>query len=426
MKVFFLFHGATHYFNLITNQINKSPGIDIFYIYPKIHSNAMGDGVFQTLDGVEFKLVEMEEKTDPVNGYSYFAGLDQLIIEHKPAILLVTEIHLKSLYLDKELRKLLKELGIKVILKSIPFQIGKYKDEIRNFKLRAMDAPLPTFSSLPGPASKFLRALKFDRLYKIILGRKARKKFVEDLKLRKALFNFPDAHVNYIEEAYDIFGSYGVAADKIFITYNSPDTDLWFAVKNRIKGADAILPPNKFRLVHLSRLVGWKRVDMLINAVSNLIKAYPGIELLVVGEGPEKESLINQSRTLGVDRAVKFLGGVYEPDLLGKYLMASSVYVLAGMGGLSINDAMCFGLPVICSVCDGTEKYLVKEGYNGLYFEAGDQNSLESKIKYLFDNPELCSKMGKNSVSIIQNEINIHTVVNGYLKAFNHVTQKSA
>jgi glycosyltransferase involved in cell wall biosynthesis len=80
---------------------------------------------------------------------------------------------------------------------------------------------------------------------------------------------------------------------------------------------------------------------------------------------------------------------------------------------------MCFEKPIICSVCDGTEKDLVREGFNGMYFKEGDAGDLANKIKYLFDNPTIVKQMGLNSLSIIKNEININTVVERYRVAFN-------
>jgi glycosyltransferase involved in cell wall biosynthesis len=103
--------------------------------------------------------------------------------------------------------------------------------------------------------------------------------------------------------------------------------------------------------------------------------------------------------------------------------MSSTIYVLAGMGGLSINDAMCFGLPVICSVGDGTEKKLVRDGFNGKYFKEGDEDDLVEKITYLFTHPQLLRQMGHNSTAIIKNEINIHTVVKGFTDAFEFVAK---
>jgi glycosyltransferase involved in cell wall biosynthesis len=162
---------------------------------------------------------------------------------------------------------------------------------------------------------------------------------------------------------------------------------------------------------------------MLIRATKNLQHKYPEIELMVIGEGPEKNNLIALANELGVKDKVDFLGAVYDPTELGKKIMSCNIYVLAGMGGLSINDAMIYGLPVICSVCDGTEKYLVIEGYNGLYFESGNQQSLESKIEKLLDDEVLCKNMGKNSLEIVENKINIHTVVAGYLKTFEYLSK---
>lgn len=421
MKVLFLFNGMSHYFNLITSQINKQPGVEILYISPKGMTGAIGEGVFQTKSGADFQHFELEEKKNAELGYLYFEGLKDFLIVHKPDIILDSGTYLSCLMHDVGIGKIIRDQNIKVILKTIPFNVKKLNDLVNEFENKLRDI-YPQFASLPSLVRRLVKLLKIDTIYKkLFLDKKLTTKFIRQFDDVKRRYNFPDAHVNYIEEAYDIYGSYGVPRKKIFITYNSPDTDLYFSIKDKIEKEDLILPHNKFRIIHLSRLVAWKKVDMLITAVADLRISYPGIELLIVGEGPERENLIKLSCTLGVQGQVKFLGGVYEPAMLGKYLMASSIYILAGMGGLSINDAMIFGLPVICSVCDGTEKYLVKEGYNGCYFESGDQKDLERKIKYLFDNPEVRDQMGRNSVRIIKERINIHTVVQGYMNAFNYV-----
>lgn len=103
--------------------------------------------------------------------------------------------------------------------------------------------------------------------------------------------------------------------------------------------------------------------------------------------------------------------------------MTCSVYVLAGMGGLSINEAMAWGLPVICSVCDGTEKHLVIEDFNGKYFEEGNLESLIDKIDFMLADPKRTKQMGLNSQEVIDTRINVHTVLKGYLSAFNFVTE---
>jgi len=169
--------------------------------------------------------------------------------------------------------------------------------------------------------------------------------------------------------------------------------------------------------------VAWKKVDLLIKAFAKVKKEYKNAELLIIGYGSKRQELEQLSINLHLEKSIKFLGGIYDPGLLGQYLLASSIYVLAGMGGLSINEAMCYNLPIICSVCDGTEKKLVRGGFNGLFFRENDEDDLAKKIMYLFANPKLRKWMGNNSEYIIRNEINIHTVIRGYLNAFQYLAK---
>ena len=88
-----------------------------------------------------------------------------------------------------------------------------------------------------------------------------------------------------------------------------------------------------------------------------------------MGNGPEENNLQEQADRLGLTFKIRFVGAVYTPEVLGAYMNESTVYVLAGMGGLSIYDAMSYGKPVIFSVFYSTEQDLVKEGKIGFFFE---------------------------------------------------------
>jgi glycosyltransferase involved in cell wall biosynthesis len=419
MKVLFWFHGTTHYYNLILSKLNTCSEVEIIYAKPKGECN-IGDGVYQTNEGSNFPIFEFYEKKSEKYGYYYFEGFETFILNQKPDIIVLTEKHLNNLLYNKSLIYVINKTGIKTILKSIPFRINSYEDEVNNIISLLSKNHSPRLQRIPDGLRKIIRYFGIDKIYsKTVL----RRNLLSSLSKRKRAYNVVDAHLNYVEEAYRIYGSYGVPREKIFITYNSPDTDLLFSIKEKIAKEPKILPESRYRILHLSRLAEWKRVDMLIIAVAHLKDIFPEIELLIIGDGNEMGKLRQMALNLNVSNQVNFIGGVYDLNILAKYISSSSIYVLAGMGGLSINDAMTFGLPVICSVCDGTEKYLVKEGYNGFYFETGNQESLESKIKDLLNNHELCKKMGQNSFQIIKDDVNIHTVVNGYLRAFSNLTK---
>jgi glycosyltransferase involved in cell wall biosynthesis len=91
------------------------------------------------------------------------------------------------------------------------------------------------------------------------------------------------------------------------------------------------------------------------------------------------------------------------------------------MGGLSINEAMCYAKPIVCSVADGTEKEIVREGENGYFFENGNLDGLTEKINIILSDKELCKRMGQKSLSIIENEVNLDVVAERYLEAFEYV-----
>jgi glycosyltransferase involved in cell wall biosynthesis len=239
-------------------------------------------------------------------------------------------------------------------------------------------------------------------------------------------YKIADLNLHYIDHGKELLKSYSIPTGKIIVTYNSPDTDLLFDAKKTASELGPITTYNPQRLIHIGRLVKWKRVDMLINAVNELQVNFPDIELIIIGNGPETIELKKQVEILKLSHKINFVGAVYDPVLLGRYFLSSSVYVLAGMGGLSINEAMLFGKPVICSVCDGTEKKLVRDGFNGYFFENGNLISLKEKISLLLSDKNKIDEFGKNSVSIIKDEVNIHTVVAGYLNAFTNILNNLA
>jgi glycosyltransferase involved in cell wall biosynthesis len=212
----------------------------------------------------------------------------------------------------------------------------------------------------------------------------------------------------------------------MFVTYNSPNTEKLFSVKEEIKKLEPILPDNPFRIIHIGRLVKWKKVNLLIKAFLKVKEKIPAAELIIIGTGPEKENLEQLTKELNLQDSISFMGGIYSNNILGQYLLSSSVYILAGMGGLSINEAMCFGKPVICSVCDGTEKHLVFDEYNGKYFVDDSEIDLADKIIYLLSDPQKIKTIGENSLKIIREKININMVIGVYLSAFNYLTGKVA
>ena len=397
MKLMSLAGGLPHYYNLVLNKLQREMGVEVCVVVPASKGATLGAGVFESKDGIEFKVFYQEEYTT-YYGKKFFRGLKELILQEKPDVLMVNWPYQASFVFYPSWYNFLRRNNVALISKEIPFQVPHYNEAI-SYYLQG------------GGVTENNQAHQQN---KSIL---ARVKFMIVRETRRLFSNQVDAHINYLDEAVAMHASYGVPAEKVFVTANSPDTDALLATANELKDIQA----NPFRLLHIGRLVKWKQVDVLIEAAIALHAKYPQTELSIVGDGPELEAL--KSQAAGYDY-IQFHGGIYDPTELGKITCESGIYVLAGMGGLSINEAMCFSKPVVCSVADGTEKRLVREGFNGHFFESGSVASLTSVIERLLADPAQIAVMGKRSQEIIEKEINIHTVLGNYMEAFHFAIAK--
>jgi glycosyltransferase involved in cell wall biosynthesis len=399
MKVIFINNGLTHYYNLVLNRLSEWESVELVVVTPKSVSRSVGDGVYQTKENVRFRVVELQEYRR-FSLYTSLHGLTSILWRERPDVVIASDVYLFAFLFSLPVVLTMKLLPIGLVLKSIPFRLPTYEEQMRSARDRR------GFTGFNRTINWLLVRLGVTKSFRMLR-----------LAVRKAAFNRPDAHVNYVDEAYSIYGSYGVPADRIFITANSPDTDYLLAIRKSLVAMQPSIERSKHRIIHVGRLVEWKRVDLLMKAFAKIKEQLQDAELLIIGTGPEQEKLQILADTLGVVDSVRFLGGIYEAERLGSHLMSSAVFVLAGMGGLAINDAMCFGLPIVCSVCDGTEKRLVKDGFNGRYFREGDADDLYDKIQSLMIDPTLAAKMGHESLQIIEREVNIHTVIEGYVNA---------
>lgn len=406
MKVLFTFGGMPHYLNAMLEKL-QTKGADITVVSPQKGNATIGKGVKMVEEGAYRHLNTQEKKM--YYGKSGFPALPDIIADERPDIVVLGWPYFLQVFFQPSLRRALKRCGARLVIREIPFQTPPY-GQIRDY-----------FRQHP-MYDEGMRLLSTGKAFYLRQWLTAR--------IRKYCYARVAGTLNYSTAAYDILPSYGVKREQIHVTYNSTDTEALWREKAAVLAAPALLPPSERRLLHIGRLVKWKRVDLLIEAFARTLTQYPDAELVIVGNGPELDNLKKQAASLGLPLrskeengvdgrgCVRFIGAVYDPKELGAYMNEATVYVLAGMGGLSINDAMTYALPVVCSVCDSTERDLVTDGRNGLFFRDGDADSLTEKILQLLASPQECRRMGQESERIIREQINIDTVTERYLKAF--------
>ena len=322
--------------------------------------------------------------------------LKDILIKEEPDALVMVWPYFLHLFFDRTIFSIINRRKIRLLIREIPFQMPPF-------------GKLSYFTQHPA-YDEDLNLLSTGFLFKI--------RALVTMYIRRFIYQKTHAYIAYYSQAKDLVLSYGLCPTAFFYG-NTTDTDLLLSIRKRLSDISPLLEKRR-RILHIGRLVKWKRVDLLIAAFSLIAKRYQDCELVIVGDGPEKEALIRKAIDLGLRNRILFTGAIYDPIELAQYMNESSVYVLAGMGGLSINDAMCFSLPIICSVCDGTERDLVVDGVNGYFFEENDVNSLVEKINLILSDPSKAVEMGRKSLQIIRENVNLNTFANMYIAALDY------
>lgn len=401
MRVTFLFSGLPHYLIALLNRLVSQYGLDVSLIVPRERGVSLGEGIelADTKTIFQFSLRYLDEFPGKF-GKPYFRDLHHTLQEISPDILVIGWPYIVNFYFDTKSRGILRRKGISLVFREIPFDVAPKNQAIKYYRNHPI---LNENLDVESPSG-----LKF-YLWALALN-----------QLRIRYYRLADATMIYASHGFQIHESFGIPREKIFLTYNSPDTTLIAETRQKLKN-EGVSTANPKKILHVGRLVKWKRVDLLIEAISQLVDRNGSIELHIIGTGPEEQNLKEMAQIKAAG-AIKFLGGIYNPEQLAREFLSSSIYVLAGMGGLSINEAMAYGKPVICSRCDGTERDLITDGFNGTFFKEGDVADLTSKIELLLNDPVLCRTMGKNSLSIIEDRINLETVTQRFMDCFEYLT----
>lgn len=146
-------------------------------------------------------------------------------------------------------------------------------------------------------------------------------------------------------------------------------------------------------IIHSSRLIDEKKIDFLIKAFKASDLAAKDVELIIIGDGPEKLKLKNLSVELEIADSVKFLGEIYDPHRLQIEYEKSFASVSSGYVGLSLTQSLGFGVPMIISQEETHSPEI--ELYSlqmELYFTSDDVNSLSRQLLKLYDSRNAIEK----------------------------------
>ena len=197
-------------------------------------------------------------------------------------------------------------------------------------------------------------------------------------KIFKMLFKKISAFLAIGKYNADFYEYYGVPKEKIFLIPYTVDNDFFISRARELilrkselrkkHGLPLDLPPILFS----GKLVSQKRPMDLLKAYAEVKKQIKA-SLVFVGDGLLRKELETFTKDNNLQH-VYFVGFKNQSELPELYAM-SDIFVLPSEfepWGLVVNEAMCFGLPIIVSDKVGAGGDLVKDGENGFIYPSGD------------------------------------------------------
>lgn len=247
--------------------------------------------------------------------------------------------------------------------------------------------------------------------------------FLKNILLKHILFRFFIDKFLYIGTQNKAFYEYYGVNDpsRLIFTPYAVDNEKFQAEfsqlipkKQELRSASG-LPFNKKTILFCGKFIEKKRPMDLLKAFELLPKGE--YALVFVGEGelrPQMERFIEKNDLTDV-----FLTGFVNQSQISKYYAMADVFVMcSGMGetwGLSVNEAMNFGLPVIVTETCGSSYDLVQHGLNGFVVREGDIAGLKDSLLKILENPGLATDMSLQSKRIIET-YSIETIVSNIQK----------
>lgn len=149
-------------------------------------------------------------------------------------------------------------------------------------------------------------------------------------------------------------------------------------------------------VLSLGRIAKEKSIDVVIKALPSLLQKLPSVKLVIVGDGPERETLEALVGTLGIQQSVVFTGAKPWTEI-GKYYQLGDVFVSASVTetqGLTFIEAMAAGVPVVAKNDECIEGVVI-DGKTGLLFN--DNEELSHKLYTVLTNQTLYDTLSEHA-----------------------------
>lgn len=201
---------------------------------------------------------------------------------------------------------------------------------------------------------------------------------------------------------------------RLHLIHNSIDTNKWQPLPSKKETG--------LRVGFVGRISKEKGPFDFVLTAANILKKYPGCELIVAGSGPEEDDMKTLARQKNIAKSFSFLGHLDESQLRVLYsrldllLMTSYTEALP----MSLLEACAMQVPVVATRVGGVGE-IIQDGYNGLLAEAGDVATISANALRLLEDRDLAQRLATNGRTVVQQRFSLQSCVKKIEEVYSNV-----
>jgi glycosyltransferase involved in cell wall biosynthesis len=218
--------------------------------------------------------------------------------------------------------------------------------------------------------------------------------FVKGVVMRNAGRVFPNSN-----HTGSIVAKWGIPLKRITVIPPPVSSEVFDAALLPVEKNTGV--KERFTIASVCRLVHSKGIDLVLQALSTLREKGANFHYVIAGDGPERSSLEEMCRRLGLMERVLFLGHVSEEQKFGLYRQAD-VFVLPSRVvstsshegfGIVFLEAAAFGVPSVATIAGGIPDAVIN-GETGLLVTPESPEEIAAALLRLMQDPDLRERLG--------------------------------
>lgn len=171
-------------------------------------------------------------------------------------------------------------------------------------------------------------------------------------------------------------------------------------------------------LLSCARLDKKNKFEQVVQALPLLLAKVPNLIWCIIGEGDEKNNLVEMVKAFKIEDHVRFVGAVYDENEIAPWFLSSEILIHPAAIGLTLMHSFGYGLPVVThgmTQLHNPEYTAFEPEITGRNFIKDNIQSLADTVVTLLNDKETLQNMKINSLNVARNKYNVDIMVERFV-----------